>query len=640
MPALTTTLMLTRHSLLAVIGLGFPLCVLAQASVADDAEARVIVKFRDESPLVQQSLKQAAAGERARAMGQRLGLALQAGAEIGGRLQVFKASGLGSQQLAERLSQQADVEYAVPDRRRHLMATPNDALFEQGGASGPAVGQWYLKPPTSVERSSINATGAWDVTQGSNDMVVAVLDTGVRFEHPDLLRASAGGKLLDGYDFVTSVTTANDGNGRDGDASDPGDWTATNECGSGKAAKASSWHGTQVAGIVGALTNNVAGMAGTGWNVKVLPVRVLGKCGGFDTDILAGMRWAAGLSVPGVPDNPSPARIINLSLGGEGACTAAYRDTVNEIVARGTVIVASAGNTAGHAVAEPANCPGVIGVAGLRHLGTKVGFSDIGPEVSIAAPGGNCISTSGGACIYPILTTTDTGTQQPAGAGYTDSFDVSVGTSFSAPLVSGVSALVASTNGTLSATQVRRVLRNTARTFPTSGAAGSVAACTAPTSSDQLECYCTTTTCGAGMLEAGAAVQAAASGQVYINVNPQAPVAGQAVQLSPTDSFAAPGRTLEAYQWTLLDGGGIVASLPAGSDISVMPSGPGSFTVRLTATDSTGGQLLATQTIDVAAAPAPAASGGGGGALGLGQLLLGLAGVAVAVAFKPRRRRS
>jgi serine protease len=619
------------------------------ASAAEPASARVIVKLRSESPLLLHKPAGAAdvPAERAAALGKRLGLALQPGAEVGERLQVFKAAGLNSQQLAERLSQQADVEYAVPDRRRRLMATPNDPLYAQGGTDGPAVGQWYLRAPTSVERSAIDAAAAWDVTQGRSDMVVAVLDTGVRFDHPDLLRVSAGGKLLDGYDFINDVDTANDGNGRDADASDPGDWTAADECGSGEAAETSSWHGTEVAGIVGALTHNSTGMAGTGWNVKVLPVRVLGKCGGFDSDILAGMRWAAGITVPGVPANTNPARVINLSLGSAGACGAAYRDAVSEVTARGTVIVASAGNGAGHAVAEPANCPGVIGVAALRHIGTKVGFSDVGPEVSISAPGGNCVTTSG-ACLYPILTTTNSGTQGPAAADYTNSLNISVGTSFSAPLVSGTGALVASANTALGTAQIRRVLRSTARAFPTGGAGAGVGACVAPSGTDQLECYCTTSTCGAGMLDAGAAVLAAANGQAYVNVSPAAPMAGQAIELSPTDSFAAAGRSIVAYQWTLVDGGGIVGSVPMGTQVSVTPSGAGSFTVRLTLTDDTGGQLVATQTVVVSAAPtptptptpppAPGDSGGGGGALGDADLLAGLAALAASVALRSRRR--
>ena len=159
-------------------------------------------------------------------------------------------------------------------------------------------------------------------------------------------------------------------------------------------------------------------MAGVAPGVGVLPVRVLGKCGGYDSDIIAGMLWATGLPVPGVPANPYPARVINMSLGGDGACSAAYQDVVDQITAAGTVIVAAAGNSSGHAVAAPANCRGVIAVSGLRHVGTKVGFASLGPEVTIGAPGGNCVNTGANSpCLYPILTTSGLGHD---GAGQLD----------------------------------------------------------------------------------------------------------------------------------------------------------------------------------------------------------------------------
>ena len=283
--------------------------------------------------------------------------------------------------------------------------------------------------------------------------------------------------------------------------------------------ESSSWHGTQVSGLVAALTDNGIGMAGTAPGVRVLPVRVLGKCGGYDSDIIAGLRWAAGLAVPDVPANPYPARVINLSLGGDGACSVAYQEAVDEVVASGTLIVAAAGNSSGHAVAAPANCSGVLAVGGLRHAGTKVGYSSLGNEVAIDAPAGNCVNgESGSACLYPILTTTDSGTTVPAGGTYTDSYTTSLGTSFSAPLVAGVAALAFSVRSEMTPQRVRELLQATARPFPAVGsvASSSVAQCTQPQydlmgrAVDQQECYCTTTTCGAGMLDAGAALAATA----------------------------------------------------------------------------------------------------------------------------------
>jgi serine protease len=357
-------------------------------------------------------------------------------------------------------------------------------------------------------------------------VVVAVLDTGVRFDHPDLKRFTDGGSLLNGYDFVTNEFIGNDGTaGRDDDPSDPGDWLTAEDLAS-EAARAigctlaggaelgdSSWHGTQTAGLIGAITQNARGMAGLGGDgrrIRVLPVRVLGKCGGFDSDVIPAMRWAAGLNVPGVPDNPNPARVINLSLGGAGACSAAYADAIREINRAGVVVVAAAGNTNGGEVNTPANCTGVIGVAGLRHLGTKVGFSDLGPEIAISAPAGNCVNV-GGVCLYPLLTTTNSGTTTPVSAdeSYTeDGGNATAGTSFSSPLVAGTAALMLVAKSSLSTDEVRQLLQKSARTFPTSGDPNAVGTCPATDSGGDAEqsCYCTTSTCGAGMLDAGAAV--------------------------------------------------------------------------------------------------------------------------------------
>ena len=303
--------------------------VQAGASHDAGASARVIVKLKADSPLLRRQAQAATSAdrtERARALGTRLGVVMRAGGAIDERTQVMVADGMTSAQLATELAQQADVVHVSVDQRRRRLAVPNDPLYAAGGAV--AVGQWYLMPPSAGAVSSIDAQSAWDVSIGSPGVVVAVLDTGVRFEHPDL-----GSNLLPGYDMISDPKTANDGNGRDADASDPGDWVTLTEVNTDPDFKDcveedSSWHGTQTAGLVGALTDNGVGMASVGRTVRVLPVRVLGKCGGFDSDIVAGIRWAAGLDVPGVPANAHPARVISLSLGSEGACNQSYTDAV------------------------------------------------------------------------------------------------------------------------------------------------------------------------------------------------------------------------------------------------------------------------------------------------------------------------
>ncbi len=494
-----------------------------QATVSDaGGPARVIVQFKEGAAVLRAHAlstadsapaRQGALMGRAQALGVRHGMALRSGAALSENEQVLHGpAGMSSAALAERLAADPDVAWAVPDRRMRRLAQPNDTLFVAGGAQGPASGQWYLRTPTAAEPASIDAVRAWDTTQGSSNVIVAVLDTGVR-PHPDL-----DGKLVPGYDFVSNESgeppISNDGTGPDSDPSDSGDWLTQSEINADPAfwgdcqASDSSWHGTQVAGIIGAATNNGSGMAGTGWNVRVMPVRVLGKCFGYTSDIQAAMRWAAGLTVPGAPVNPNPAQVINLSLGGTATCNSDWTSAINAVIGQGVVVVAAAGNSAGRAASAPANCPGVIGVAAVRHVGTKVGFSDVGSQLSIAAPGGNCVNEVG-ACLYPILTTLDTGTQSPVGPTYSDGLNnISVGTSFSSPLVAGTVALMLSARPGLTPAQVKSALQSSARAFPSSGQPG-VQACQAPGNVDQLECYCTKTTCGAGLLDANGAVAAA-----------------------------------------------------------------------------------------------------------------------------------
>ena len=638
---------------------------------ADDSPlARVIVAYRADAPTLREHPWQRGAPpkvgreaivRRAQALSRRTGLALSAGRAVGDRAQVVAARGIGAAELARRLSADPQVEYAVVDRRRRALQVPGDPLFAQGPAlnaqaftGGPVVGQWYLRAPDEVFRSAADVQAAWIRSTGSTGMVVAVLDTGVLPQHPDLQ-----GQLLPGYDFVddplNSFAGANDGDGRDPDATDPGDWITSAENASGPlrgcGVSNSSWHGTKVSGIVAAATNNGLGMAGAVYGAKVLPVRVLGKCGGYDADIAAGMLWAAGIDQPGLPGSATPARVLNLSLGGDGACTRFYQDAIDRVVAeRGAVVVAAAGNSVGRAVGTPANCKGVIAVAGLRHAGSKVGFSDLGPEISIAAPGGNCINIGvGEPCLYPLLTTTNTGTRgaDPAGYTYSDSYRFTVGTSFATPIVAGASALMLSVRSELTPSEVRRLMQSGARPFPTSGADNGtdptpVGLCRPPDNNDQLQCYCTTALCGAGMLDAGRAVALAATSPLARpSVLTTSPMAGRNVDLSATGSLPAAGRQITAWTWSVVSGPASLSGAANAAAASLQPSAAGTVVVRLSVTDNTGLSDAAELSLAVAAAPVvpvqpPAPSSGGGGAASVTWLvLLALAAAALRRSNRP-----
>jgi len=591
---------------------------------------RIIVKWRGQA----RALDSAARSRKASAVS---GLELRARKPTGADYEALETEGTPSlaelEAAAARLAADADVEAAVPEfiRKPHLL--PNDQFLTE---------QWYL---LGDQPAATRTESAWDITQGSSSIIVAVLDTGVRFEHPDLQ-----GKLLDGYDFISDPLIANDGNGRDNDASDPGDWVTLAEIQQNPndfldedclpefgTIRNSSWHGTRVAGLIGAQTNNGAGVAGNAWNTRILPVRVLGKCGGRDLDIIDGMRWAAGIPVDGI-QNPTPANVINLSLGGEGPCHALYQQVVNEITARGVLIVASAGNE-GVQVSAPANCNGVLGVAGLRHIGTKVGFSNLGPEVGIAAPGGNCVNVQvGQPCLFSIVVATNTGTTTPAANGYTDAINFNVGTSFSAPMVASAAALLLAVNPTLTPAQMTWLLQESAAPFPVNPA---VSSCRVPTASSapQLEeCNCTTRTCGAGMLNTGAAIVAALRPLAVVTTTGNI-AAGATINIDGSNSFAAQGRAIVTHQWSVHDVTGVMPTVGNANASATTLTIPGEtqFTLRLTVTDDQGAQDTKDVTISTVSAapptpgpiPPPIQSGSSGGGGSFGWSLLLLAGAAL-----------
>jgi serine protease len=581
-----------------------PLRPAASAPGEDPNGARVIVKFKAQGSLMQAlsaSAPRAQGPQAASWLAQRFGLALRDGRVVDARSQVvFGDKSLSSAALAARLGSDPDVEYAVPDYRRHALAVPNDPLYAASPTISPPAGQWYLRAPNSTLVSAIDAEAAWSLTTGSASVVVADLDTGVRFDHPDLAN-----KLFPGYDFISNLCVAGDGDLRDADASDPGDWIATaGQCFSDTVVQDSSWHGTQTASLLGAQTNNGVGMASTGYDTMVLPVRVLGKGGGNDSDIIAGMLWAGGISSDPVV-NLHPARVLNLSLGSANSpCTQAYIDAISALNAAGVVVVAAAGNEEGKVVDAPANCPGVIAVAGVRHTGTKVGYSNVGPEVAISAPAGNCVTLTG-PCVYPIITATNTGTTTPATNTYTNGTNYAVGTSFSTPMVAATAALMLAANPTLTPAQVKTLLQSSARAFPTLSADPTVTQCHAPNGTVQDECLCTTTTCGAGLLDTAAAVALAAQAAVppvaIIVPSTTSATAGNTVKLDGGPS----SRAVVSYQWSLVSGGSIASfsTSTTTAATTLLTTVPGSVTVRLTVTDATGATASTDTTIVVLARP-------------------------------------
>jgi serine protease len=404
--------------------------------------------------------------------------------------------------LAERLRRDPEVEWVELNQRERLLqaaVVPNDVYYPFNSATD--TGQWWLRPEGETLGGlppSWGAPGvqqAWSVQTGRPAAVVAVLDTGIT-PHADLF-----GRVLPGYDFVSDVVYANDGNGRDADPADPGDWVTAQEAADQTGPFAtcdeqeSSWHGTIISGILAAATNNTAGAAGVSWNGRVLPVRVAGKCGASVLDLTDGMRWAAGLQVGTLPLNPNPARILNISFGGSAPCSNLYQTTINELAGLGVVVVAAAGNGQG-TVSRPANCSGVVGVAALARDGLKAGYSNFGSQIAIATVGGDPDVDDG------ILTLLNTGTTVPVADTYGNVF----GTSFATPVVAGVVSLMLSANDQLTAAQIIAGLKATAR--PHVQSSGGIPQCSAQNSG---ACVCTTGTCGAGVLDAEGAVRYALS---------------------------------------------------------------------------------------------------------------------------------
>jgi serine protease len=513
---------MTRLTSRIVIGLLMCAPVAAMAADAGFTD-RIIVKYRNTSALA------AAAGQASQLRGTDL-----PAARLGVTMNRLRATALGAQVLrADRrlslaeaaqlardiVASDPNVEYAEPDRiLRHTM-TPNDPRYNE---------QWHYFEAAG----GINAPPAWDKSTGTG-VVVAVIDTGYR-PHADL-----AANILQGYDFISDTFVSNDGNLRDTDASDPGDWINPGECGPGDptAFEASSWHGTHVSGTIAARTNNSLGVAGVAFNARIVPARVLGKCGGYTSDIADAIVWTSGGTVSGVPANANPAKVLSISLGGGGACDSTTQNAINSARSRGASVIVAAGNENTNAAnSTPANCSGVVTVAAVGRNGGKASYSNFGATVEVAAPGG-----SGGA--NSVLSTLNAGSTSPGA----DSYALYNGTSMATPHVSGVVALMLSVKPTLTPDQVTSILQSTARAFPA-----------------------TCSQCGSGIVNANAAVDAAIGGTppdppgTIAEVEPNnSRTASQLISVDNTTVNGTIGSTSDNdyYRLTLPAGGTLVATL-------------------------------------------------------------------------------
>ena len=475
--------------------------------------------------------------------------------------------------LAKQIELDPGVAYAEIDEIAQAQFTPNDPDYPTQ--------QWHYQDPVSYPGGA-NLPSAWDRSTGAG-VVVAVLDTGLR-PHADL-----AANLLPGYDFISAdspgvFTTANDGDGRDSDASDPGDWSLAGACDSGSPASISSWHGTHVAGTIAAVTNNGTGVAGVAFGAKVLPVRVLGVCGGFMSDIAAGMRWAAGLDVPGVPANLHKAKVLNLSLGNPGSCGPTYQDAVDAVRAAGSVMVAATGNEGLPSISRPANCAGVIAVTAHTRLGDNANYANIGAGTVISGPGGGfgTLLAGDGARVYSTL---NSGTTIPVA----DSYGLLAGTSQAAAHVAGVAALLASLQPEISPDALSSVLASSARPYPTGT-------------------FCATRTdCGAGLLDARAALDRLNSlaPTVTASVNlPGIRPTGSTIGLTATASAGSSGNTTFSYQWSQIAGPGVTLSSATSAATSFAAPSPGaSYTFKVNVTD--GANLSASNQVSVTTDTAP-----------------------------------
>lgn len=453
----------------------------ARSQNRSESISRFVIKIRDDK--LDEQLKRDVVTQLAKAAGMKL--------TVVGRTTLARILELETpmsieqaQTLQIALESLSDVIYADPDSQIRLQSageiTPNDPLFWRG---------WHLQGPyplpeggTNGYLGAANVQSAWNLAKGKSSIGVAVLDTGILFEHPDLKRALGRQTKKRGWDMVTDITRARDGNSRDPHAQDEGDWVDQGTfCNEDEWLSSSSWHGSHVAGIIAATVNNQVGVTGTNWHSKLVPVRVIGGCPNETmTDVADGIIWASGnKTVPGTRPNTTPVQVMNISLGMEMPCPSLYQEAIDLALSRGVNVVVSAGNdNADSSAYAPSNCQGVINVAATNHVGDKANYSNYGPETTIAAPGGQQlwpVYDENGVEIdhtslreWGVWSTVNSSLTSPNLGEMV--YTPYQGTSMAAPVVTGVISLMLSADKkrTLTPAKVAKILRDTARPFPKS----------------------------------------------------------------------------------------------------------------------------------------------------------------------------